>query len=544
MLPRKTIDKLIAILRLDIKRGRRMSLRGFPKTYFCSFLLRDTQWFNTWARGGSIVRRRADHTRNIFADVRVGSYKYDQVMNGGLDDNNEELESFHHVSVPIDDTDYDGLRLSIWRLLEAKYREAVADYTSRKNKSLSSIDQNEELVSFTKLPTYRHVDYKNPEFVYEDYWVKYCKDASRWISTLKGVTGGWVEFDATHVTKIFVSSEGSVIVQPHQIYQLIATMRNTTKEGANPEQDLVLNVGSQKELPDLKTFKRMLRDKYKKLISISRTKRIHAFSGPALLCPIPAGILLHEALGHRLEGSRLLSSYEGRTFEGQFGKKILDAKLTIRDNPTQKKYRGKFCIGAYDFDDEGCPAQDTLLVEEGILKGALSTRAAFLKKGFKPNGHARGRKHERPISRMAVLMAEATEPHPFEELKKMLLAEIKRQGKPYGIIIYETSGGETGTTRHEFQGFQGEITYATIIYPNGKEVVVTGIDFVGTPLQALNNILAVGDVPEINNGYCGAESGFIPITTVSPALLLSNLELLARGTELVTPYILPRPRTS
>jgi len=145
---------------------------------------------------------------------------------------------------------------------------------------------------------------------------------------------------------------------------------------------------------------------------------------------------------------------------------------------------------------------------------------------------------------MAVLMAEGKDPLPLEQLKKKLIEEIKRQGKPYGIIIYETSGGETGTTRHEFQGFQGEITYASIVYPNGKEVVVTGIDFVGTPLQALNNIIAVGDDPQINNGYCGAESGFIPITTISPALLLSNLELQARATELATPFILPSPRTS
>lgn len=544
MLPRKTIDKLISILQLDIKRGRKMRLPGFPKTYYCSFLLRDTQWFNTWARGGSIVRRRADHTRNIFCDVRVGSYKYDQVMNGGLDDNNEEIESFNHVSVPIDDTDYDGLRLGIWRLLEAKYREAVADYMTRKNKSLSSIDQNQHLHSFTELPSYRHIDHKHPENIDEEYWVKYCKEASRWISSLKGVTGGWVEFDATHVTKIFVSSEGSVIVQTHQVYQLIATIRNMTREGANPEQDLVLNVGSQKELPDLRTFKKLLREQHKKLISISRTKKIHAFSGPALLHPVPAGILLHEALGHRLEGSRLLSSYEGKTFEGQFGKKILEVPLTIRDNPTQKRYKGHNCIGAYAFDDEGCPAQDTLLVEDGILKDALSTRAPFIKKGFKPNGHARSKKHERPISRMAVLLAEGKDPLPLTELKKRLIEEIKRQNKPYGIIIYETSGGETGTTRHEFQGFQGEITYATIIYPNGKEVVVTGIDFVGTPLQALNNIIAVGDDQEVNNGYCGAESGFIPITTISPALLLSNLELQARPTELAAPNILPRPRTT
>jgi len=542
MLSQKTTERLVKILKLDLARAKNMRLPGFPKTYFCSFLLRDTRWFNTWARGGSVVRRRADHTRNVLCDLRVGSYRYDQVMNGGLDDNNEELESFNHVSMPIDDADYEGLRISIWRLLEAKYREAVADYLSRRNKSLSSVDQNEDLVSFTKLPPIKHIEYKQPERVYEDYWVKYCKEASAWITRLKGVSGGWTEFDSMHITKIFLSTEGSVIVQQQQVYQLIAAMRNITKEGANPEQDLVFNVGSLKELPDLPTFKKLLREKHRKLINISRTKRIHSFSGPALLYPIPAGIMLHEALGHRLEGSRFLSSYEGRTFEGQFGKRILDAKLTIRDNPRLKKFNGKNCIGAYDFDDEGCPSLDTVLVENGILKGSLSTRAALHKRGFVPNGHARGKKHERPISRMAVFIAEGAEPKSLEELKQMLLDEVKAQGKSYGVIIYETTGGETGTTRHEFQGFQGEISYATVIYPNGKELTVTGVDFVGTPMQALNNIIAVGEEREMNNGYCGAESGFIPITTISPALLLSNLELQARGEVLVTPFILPRPR--
>lgn len=531
-------------MKLDIKRAVRMHLSGFPKAYYCSFLLRDTEWFNTWARGGSVVRKRSDHTRNILCDLRVGTYRYDQVTNGGLDDNNEELESFNHVSVPIDDTCYDGLRLSIWRLLEAKYRESVAEYLKRKNKSLSSIDQNEAYYSFTKLPPQKHIEHKSAEYVDEEYWTKFCKTASKWISSLNGIVGGWVEFDATRITKIFVNSEGSVIVQHHQVFQLIATMRNMTKEGANPEQDLVFNTGSQRELPDMRTFKHLLREKYKKLMSTSKSKRIHSFSGPALLYPLPAGVLLHEALGHRLEGSRLLSSYEGRTFEGQIGKKILDARLTLRDNPKMKKFKGKICIGAYDYDDEGTPATDTVLVEDGKLKNFLSTRAAFTKKNFKPNGHARSKKHERPISRMAVMIAESSEPKRMKELKRLLIQEIKNQKKPYGLIIYETSGGETGTTRHEFQGFQGEISYATVIYPNGDEYPVSGVDFVGTPLQALNNIIAIGDEQEIFNSYCGAESGFIPISTISPAILLSDLELQARSQELVTPFILPRPRTT
>lgn len=69
-----------------------------------------------------------------------------------------------------------------------------------------------------------------------------------------------------------------------------------------------------------------------------------------------------------------------------------------------------------------------------------------------------------------------------------------------------------------------------------------GVNFVGTPLQALSNIIAIGDTPELDNGYCGAESGLIPISTISPAALISNLELQGKEEELVTPSILQRPK--
>jgi predicted Zn-dependent protease len=124
-----------------------------------------------------------------------------------------------------------------------------------------------------------------------------------------------------------------------------------------------------------------------------------------------------------------------------------------------------------------------------------------------------------------------------------LIQEIKRQKKPFGLIVYETSGGETDTTNYDFQAFAGEISYATLVYPNGREVCVRGINFVGTPLQSLNNIVAVGDTKELDNGFCGAESGFIPISTIAPAVLVSNLELQGKDEELVTPHILQRPKS-
>lgn len=541
MLQRSTIHKIIPVLRRHARRALRMRVEGFPRPCFASFLLRDTNWFNTWASSGSMYRRRSDRNRNVYCDIRVGSYRYDQTSNGGLRDNDEELESYTHVTVPVDDKSYDGLNIGLWRLSETKFREALADYNLKEASGVSTVDPNRRLHSMVKVRPKVSIRYVQPEYIDEEKWVNFCKRVSGWLSELPQISGNWVDFDASQETRVFVSSERSVIVQHSQIFTLCATLRKLTKEGSHIEQELVINRATQKELPSFREFKKLVRDKYEQLLRTAKAKRIHSFSGPVLLCPGPAGLLFHEAIGHRLEGSRLLSSGEGQTFKGQIGKRILNVDLSIRDDPTLKRCKGIRCIGAYDYDDEGVAAKNTLLVEDGILKGFLSTRSALTERGFIPTGHARNRKFQRPISRMGVTVVKARKGKSFEELKALLVQEIRRQEKPFGMIIYETSGGETETTRYDFQAFSGEVSYATLVYPNGKEVCVRGVNFVGTPLQALNNIVAAGSEIEVDNGYCGAESGFIPVTTVSPAVLLSNLELQAKDEELVTQYILPRP---
>jgi hypothetical protein len=144
---------------------------------------------------------------------------------------------------------------------------------------------------------------------------------------------------------------------------------------------------------------------------------------------------------------------------------------------------------------------------------------------------------------MAVTIIEGKNGEPLDRLKTKLIQEIKRQKKPFGMIVYETNGGETDTTNYDFQAFSGDIAYATLVYPNGKEVCVRGVNFVGTPLQSLGNIVAVGDLPELDNGFCGAESGLLPISTIAPAVLVRNLELQGKDEELVTPTILKRPQS-
>jgi TldD protein len=519
-----------------------MRVPGFSKPYFCSFLLKDIDTFNTWASSGSTGRSTTDRTRTVCCDLRVGSYEYDQVTEGGLREPDEDLESHSFHTVPIDDTAFDGLRLTLWRLLESKFREALADYNHRQASRISTPDPNQSIRSFTRVKRASYRRFKRLETIDYEQWSKFCKRASLWLSSLPRLSGSWVEFDLSQETRIFVSTEGSVTVQNSQVVSLSANLHKLTSEGSRLEQELVINVGAERELPDLKRFKKLVLEKYDRLMRLSRARKIHAFSGPVLLYPGPAGLLFHEAVGHRLEGSRLLAAGEGQTFRGQEGKEILKLPITIRDDPSMHSYRGQRCVGAYTYDDEGVRAKNAVLIQDGVLKGFLSTRAAHKKERHESNGHARTKHHQRPISRMAVTIVEGKKGLPFERLKAKLLLEIRRQKKPFGMIVYETNGGETDTTNYDFQAFSGDIAYATLVYPNGREVCVRGVNFVGTPLQALSNIIAIGDTPELDNGYCGAESGLIPISTISPAALISNLELQGKEEELVTPSILQRPK--
>ncbi len=80
------------------------------------------------------------------------------------------------------------------------------------------------------------------------------------------------------------------------------------------------------------------------------------------------------------------------------------------------------------------------------------------------------------------------------------------------------------------------------VYPDGRpDELIRGVDIVGKPLASFKNILATSDQAQIFNGYCGAESGSIPVSAVSPAILVSQIETQKKQNSQRRPPILPRP---
>ncbi len=332
-----------------------------------------------------------------------------------------------------------------------------------------------------------------------------------------------------------------MMIDQGQMCELSCTLWLLTDGGEGIESRITHSTPDPADLPDLRSFNRAIRERIRQLNELGQAPSLKSYAGPVLLDPQPAGILMHEVLGHRLEGSRLLSSREGQTFKRDLGKQILPSFLSVTDDPTATESCGVKTAGSYRYDDEGSPAKAAKLVKDGVLVGFLSGRSPVTKKRMPGNGHARNEYDERPVSRMANLQIEASRALGRKELKALFLEEIRRQGLPFGIMVLSAEGGETATSSYNFQAFLGSISLAVQVWADGRENLVRNVDFVGTPLSALSSIMAASDEAVCCNAFCGAESGVIPVSTTCPALLLSNLELQASDQRKFTPFVLPMP---
>ena len=128
------------------------------------------------------------------------------------------------------------------------------------------------------------------------------------------------------------------------------------------------------------------------------------------------------------------------------------------------------------------------------------------------------------------------------KLKEMLIAEAKKQGKQFGLFFEDISGGFTLTTRDSPQAFQVTPIMVYKVYVDGKpDELVRGVDLIGTPLTSFSKIVAASDKLEVFNGFCGAESGYVPVSAVAPSILTTQIEVQKKAKSSERMPILPPP---
>jgi TldD protein len=517
-----------------------LKLPDYPGPYFMSYLLRDLQIAGVTARYGAPVMRKKDRQLLIDSDVRVGSFELDNSMDryAGFD-MPFRFQPFKNRA-PLNAQGL-SLRKTLWKLTDEDYKGAVASYLKVKAQRIYKADDPDFVGCFSKSPAVRHLD-KPADFVDDlEPYEKVAVAISQRLSNEGFIQDSWVSFDASKADRYFVNSEGSLFYTSATYFSYSVQAFARAEDGTVIPHSIVLYSRKLKELPGKKELMRRVDEMVEELKALSKAEVMQPYSGPTLLEGDTAGVFLHEALGHRLEGHRQGGREEGGTFSGKVGDQILPEDISIFDDPTLAEVDGNSINGYYLLDDEGVKAQRVVLVDKGKLSGFLLTRKPI--QGFKEsNGHARASITAAPVARMGTLIMESRNTVPREQLKAHLIKQAKEEGKPFAIILRRAQGGATNTSSYGFQAFKG---VARLVYKvdleTGEETLVRGVDLVGTPLASLMKISAVGDDRALFNGYCGAESGFVPVSTLTPSLVLSELEFQKAPPMREQKEILPPP---
>lgn len=234
---------------------------------------------------------------------------------------------------------------------------------------------------------------------------------------------------------------------------------------------------------------------------------------PVILGPGWPGVLLHEAIGHGLEGD--FNRKETSVFTGKIGEKVANEKCTIVDNGTIANRRGSLTI-----DDEGTPTQETTLIKDGVLKGYMLDKMNARLMGQSSTGNARRESYAHiPMPRMTnTYMLGGSDC--FEEM----IASVDD-----GIYAKNFDGGQVDITSGKFV-FSANEAY---LIKNGKiSKPIKGATLIGTGDEVLHQISMVGNDLRLDPGIgvCGKEGQSVPVGVGQPSLKLDSLTV--GGTQL------------
>ncbi len=528
---------------------KRLVIKGEKRPYFISYLLVDRKEFYTAASLGALTSSDDDHSRFLNVCVRVGDYKFDNMplpedLYSFDPKEMEENQEYMKVPIPLQD-DPKALRHALWLLTDLRYKRALRQLSKKEGKRAREVEE-ERSDDFSKEKPVEYIGEEVEVRVDKKKWEEKVKEYSSLFKEHPEILRSSVSFTAEARNDYFTSSEGSKIQKGKVYYWLRINASTKAPDGMWVRSFRSFFGWKEEDIPGDEVVKREIRELIKEVLALKDAPVMGAYVGPAIIKSPASGVFIHEVLGHRLEAHRLESKEYGETFKGKVGKRIMPEFITVYDDPTIRYYNGMALDGYYLFDEEGVKAQKVLLVDKGILKNFLLSRKPI--KGFNhSNGHGRAQMmsagfDDIPVARQGNLILESSETKSFSELKDLLIKECKKRGKPYGLIFVRSEGGATITSRGWMASF---LEIPLLVYrvevKTGEEELVRGVKFGGTPLISLDKIIAVGDDPKVFNGFCGAESGAVPVGLVAPSILMSEIEIAKKSTSKQKPPILPPP---
>jgi TldD protein len=225
---------------------------------------------------------------------------------------------------------------------------------------------------------------------------------------------------------------------------------------------------------------------------------------PVIISSKAGGTMIHEAIGHGLEAD--LAQQGLSVFSGKLGSMVASELITVVDDVTLPGKRGSFC-----FDDEGTPAQRTVLVEKGVLKSYLYDKLTAMKEGKQPTGNGRRESyHNRPIPRMTNTFIA-----PGTDNPENILASVDE-----GLLVVKMGGGQVNTVTGDFVF---DVQEGYLIRDGREGDMVRGATLTGNGPEVLKSIDMVGSDLGFSIGTCGKDAQGVPVSDAMPTVRIPEM---------------------
>ena len=524
--------------------------------YFISYQVIEKRSHRISANFGNIISNNSSHSRQLDIDLRVGSHKLDNTHQ--IRGNYDFGSNIHIAYLPLED-DETAIRNAVWFSTDAAYRGSIEKFEKAKANDEVKVAAEDTSADFsvespnTFNEPFRKIHYYNemsriylaPEMligVDTMAWSKRLRDLSNKFVQHTWILDGNVGFSVDIINKLFINTEGSEVIVSEPYVRIFINASCKAEDGMSLPLYKSYFGFTIDELPSADSISKDIDKMIELLDQLRNAELATTFIGPAMLSGEASGVFFHEIFGHRVEGFREKDADASAMFKHMIGQKVLPEFMDVYFDPSLKKAsNGTSLSGYYKYDDEGMPGQKVETIKKGIFQKFLMSRSPI--EGFdNSNGHGRKAAGRSVVTRQSNLIVTAEKTHNHAQLRKLLIEEAKNQDKEYGLYFTKVAGGFTTISRWRPNAFNVTPLVVYKIYVDGRpDELVRGVDLIGTPLTTFSKIFAAGDDMAIFNGTCGAESGGVPVSSVSPSILVSQIEVQKKPKSQAKPPLLPSP---
>ena len=538
-------DPLVSAMREELRYNMDQLKDKPTPVYFMSLRMNDTYSASVSSNFG-ISMTDEHRSRTITPHIRVGSpeldnFKYEcQTQGTNQYGGTSSLEA---ISVPFTDGAVMAVRQGIWSETMKRYSASVNALNAAASRMMTNADNEDKAPCFSDAPVELYYEEPLPQSAYTfdlKAWEERLDRVSGVFKGCPGLEDGIASIDYTIERIYVVNSDGSAIVENRPTIRLMLSGDVRATDGMICPLYRDWFAYSLDMLPTEEVMIEAARDLVERFTALREAPIADPYAGPAIMSGSASGVFFHEIFGHRLEAHRMKSG--GQTFKKLVGELVLPECFQVYDDPSLDFYAGTQLYGYYKYDDEAVRGQRVNCVQNGVLREFLMDRTPI--DGFPAsNGHGRASEGKDPVSRQSNLIIETREPYTEAQMRDMLISEIKRLGKEYGYYFRTATSGLT------YLGDGGSINSFGVdpvevyqVFADGRpDRLVRGVTLIGTPLAMFSGIAAGGNDPTVFTGQCGAESGWVPVTAVSPMIYITKVETQRSETGYQLPQTLPAP---